>query len=103
LEVLCRRLRRADERMIDILFFDLEVRLAKLLLRQTESVTGPEPGPRTSKLGISQRELGSLVGGRRESVNRCLQGWQRQGLIRLRDGWIVIEAPAKLREIIERF
>ena len=98
LEVVCRRLRETDERITEIAFFELPVRLAKVLLR-----TAVQPGAtaRTAspKVALSQRELGNMIGGTRESVNRCLRDWQRRGIIRLAKGWIILEDPPALTEL----
>jgi len=39
---------------------------------------------------ISQRALGELVGGSRESVNKVLHNWKRSGIIEIERGSIVI-------------
>ncbi|HLN09500.1 MAG TPA: helix-turn-helix domain-containing protein, partial [Xanthobacteraceae bacterium] len=45
---------------------------------------------RSNSLHLSQRELANLVGATRETVNKCLKAWQRQGLIRIDDGRISV-------------
>ena len=100
LEVLCKRLRQADEHITEIAFFELPVRLAKVLLRTTVHAAGAARAAKP-KVALSQRELGNMIGGTRESVNRCLRGWQRRGVIRLAKGWIILEDPAALTEIAE--
>jgi CRP-like cAMP-binding protein len=99
LEVLCDRLRGADERITDIAFFELPVRLAKVLLRTAVKSTKRGPGDPAAKVSLSQRELGSMIGATREAVNRCLQQWQRREIVRLKEGWIMILAPEALEEI----
>lgn len=95
LEVLCDRLRRTTEQVEDILFLPLPSRLAKALLRLVR-----EP-PGATELKVSQRELGAMVGGTRESVNKCLNEWQRKGIIALRALTIVIVDSDALEEIAE--
>jgi CRP/FNR family cyclic AMP-dependent transcriptional regulator len=95
-ELLCARLRRSDERMIDIAFLDLPAKLAKALLRATAG--GATPAVRTS---LSQTELANRIGASRENVNRCLKGWQRAGLVELRDGWVVISRRAALESLVQ--
>ena len=86
-ETLCRRLRRANEQIIDIAFVDLPTRLAKLLFRRSgETIDG---GIR-HKLSDSQSDLAAMIGCSRENVNRCLRDMQKRGLGSLEDGWIVI-------------
>jgi len=99
LEVVCKRLRETDERITEIAFFELPVRLAKVLLRTTVLAAGAAPRAGAAKVALSQRELGTMIGGTRESVNRCLRDWQRRGIIRLAKGWIMLEDTAALTEI----
>jgi CRP/FNR family cyclic AMP-dependent transcriptional regulator len=88
LVVLCERLRRTNEQVEDLAFLDLETRIAKTLLR----LALEEQGAATARIGvkISQRALGELVGGSRESVNKHLQDWKRHGIIEIEKGSIVI-------------
>jgi CRP-like cAMP-binding protein len=72
LNVLCERLRRTTEQLEDVLFLDVEARIAKTLLRFSEAGGAPQRGARVA-LGMSQRELGNLVGALREKMNRRLR------------------------------
>jgi CRP-like cAMP-binding protein len=89
LVVLCERLRRTNEQVEDLAFLDLETRIAKTLLRLAHEA---EASTVASRIGvkISQRALGELVGGSRESVNKHLQDWKRSGIIEIEKGSIVI-------------
>jgi CRP-like cAMP-binding protein len=95
MEILCARIRRSDERMSDIAFFDLPARLAKTLLHYPAAGRGP------AKLSLSQSELAEMSGGTRENVNRCLRDWQRRGILELKDRWTVILKPEALRDLVE--
>lgn len=99
LEILCRRLRQTSEQVEDVLFNDLNSRIAKVLLRLAES---EQPGADPTSLGlrITQRQLSSLVGGSRESVNRQLQRLARSGLISLGKGMISIRRLSDLQREI---
>jgi CRP/FNR family transcriptional regulator, cyclic AMP receptor protein len=94
MQLLCARIRRSDERMAEIAFFDLPARLARALLRY------PAQG-RPPKLSLSQRELAEMAGATRENVNRCLRDWQRCGIVELKNRWTVILKPEALRAIEE--
>jgi CRP-like cAMP-binding protein len=87
LELMCARLRKSDQRMSDIAFLELSVRLAKLLLDRL----GPagRPGGK-SKLSLSQTELAGMINATRENVNRCLRDWQRQGIVDIDERWIIV-------------
>jgi CRP/FNR family transcriptional regulator, cyclic AMP receptor protein len=90
MQLLCCRIRRSDERMAEIAFFDLPARLARALMRSAPS--GREP----LKLSLSQRELAEMSGATRENVNRCLREWQRHGILELKNRWTVILKPEAL-------
>lgn len=89
IEVLCARIRRSDERMMEIGFLPISVRLANALLRASAPNDRLGGKPRT-KVALSQGDLANMIGGSRENVNRCLRGWQKAGVIELKDGWILI-------------
>jgi CRP/FNR family cyclic AMP-dependent transcriptional regulator len=95
MEMLCARIRRSDERMSDVAFFDLPIRIAKILLH----ILGQRPG--LTKLSLTQSELADMCGGTRENVNRCLRGWQRRGIVELRDRFTIIHKPEFLRGLVE--
>ena len=82
-EVLCERFRENTQHAAEVSLLQLPARLAKALLRM--AAEGPAGGK-----SLSQRELGNMVGAARESVNKCLNDWQRRGVIRLDDNAIVI-------------
>jgi CRP/FNR family transcriptional regulator, cyclic AMP receptor protein len=50
---------------------------------------------------FSQRELANMVGGTRESVNRCLRNWQRNGIVQIAEGLIIITDRSALEEMAE--
>jgi CRP-like cAMP-binding protein len=93
--VFCERIRRTDEQVEDFAFLHLETRIAKTLLRLAEEQNG---GHVAAPLGIriSQRALGEIVGGSRESVNKHLQDWKRAGIIAVEKGAIRIRDVAAL-------
>lgn len=95
MQLLCARIRRSDERMAEIAFFDLPARLARALLRYPAQDHGPR------KLSLSQRELAELSGATRENVNRCLREWQRSGILELKNRWTIILKPEALRALEE--
>lgn len=85
IELLCDRLRRSDERMVDIGLTSLPERLARALLRRFDE------GSRKHREALSQTELADMVGSTRESVNRALRAWHRDGIVQLDNGWIEIK------------
>ena len=90
LKVLCRKLRLTTEQVEDVMFRNLESRVAKALVQLAESVGLRGIHSPSVGLHLSQRQLGNIAGGSRESVNKHLKIWHRQGLIDLRKGSIMI-------------
>jgi CRP/FNR family transcriptional regulator, cyclic AMP receptor protein len=101
LRILCQRLRQTSEQVEDVMFRHLESRLAKRLLHLAESagLHGPQQSA-SVELHVSQRELGNMAGGSRESVNKILQSWHRQGLIDLGKASVLIRDIEALRRLI---
>jgi CRP-like cAMP-binding protein len=103
-EVLCERLRQTDRQMAEVALLGLPVRLAKALLRMAAFDPASAGAGAAAQIRLSQRELGNLVGATRESVNKCLRGWQRKGIIRIAESLItIVDRPAleDLAELIE--
>jgi CRP/FNR family transcriptional regulator, cyclic AMP receptor protein len=90
-DMLCARLRRTDEQLAELALLPVPVRLAKALLRVAS----------TLPIQLSQRELGALVGATRESTNKCLRGWQSDGLVRMKKALITIVDRKGLEELAE--
>lgn len=97
--VLCERLRRTNEQVEDLAFLDLGARIAKVLVRLAEENGTEEPPAKQVGVKISQRALGELVGGSRESVNKHLHDWKRSGIIAIEKGAIVIRDIEALAEL----
>ena len=99
LSFLSQRLRLADEQMEEINFFPISVRLARKLLTLAEE-HGDVVGSRVViAMNLSQQELGSMVSATRESANKQLRQWVKEGLISLSPRLIVLEDIEKLHLI----
>jgi CRP-like cAMP-binding protein len=98
IEILCGRLRRTSEQVQDLTFLDLPTRLAKALLQLTSQTENPAP---KRKVAITQRELSQIIGRSRESTNKQLRTWAKQGWIALDRGGVTVLSPGKLNGIAE--
>jgi len=98
-EVLCERLRRTDEHLAEMALLEIPLRLAKALLRLLAS--DERAGAAAAKVGLTQRELGNMVGASRESVNKCLNEWQRRGIVSIDDNIITIVNRTLLQQMAE--
>jgi CRP-like cAMP-binding protein len=72
--------------------FDAAGRLLHILLHNTTRYGQEiEPGQRyVLNLALTQSDLASMVGARREWVNRLLSDWRKRGLIEFDNGVIII-------------
>jgi CRP/FNR family transcriptional regulator, cyclic AMP receptor protein len=82
IELLCGRLRQTNDNMEATIFLPLRARLARRLGALAEDFG--------TELHITQEELGALLGVARESVNRQLQEWRRNGIVQLGRGQIYV-------------
>jgi CRP/FNR family cyclic AMP-dependent transcriptional regulator len=94
LKVVCGRLRAADAHIADLAFSDLPGRLAKTLIARAQR----GPGGGASQVTDTQGALAAMVGGSRETVNRCLRKWQKDGLVVIADGRILLPDPDALAQ-----
>lgn len=97
LEVLSGRLRRTSEQVEDLTLANVSTRLSRILLRLTE-VQGTPQKP-ASRILITQQELGKMVGLSRESTNRHLRAWEREGTVVLERGACRITDRERLRRV----
>jgi CRP/FNR family cyclic AMP-dependent transcriptional regulator len=99
--VLAGKVRWTAEYAETVAQFDAAGRLLHILLLYNQQFGQEiEVGKRYElDLCLNQSDLASLVGARREWVNRILQSWHRQGLIEYKAGKIVIlDLPRVIRE-----
>src|SRR5215467_1378323 len=100
-DVLCERLRTADQQMAEFALSPVPVRLAKALLRLATADGQTVNGKAAERVHLTQRELGNVIGATRESVNKYLRAWQRKGCVRIADRLIVITNRAAVEDLTE--
>lgn len=100
LAVLARRLRRDNQLVQDVTSLDVPARLARALLTLAEGQGRPGQGGVAIEARLTQSELAAMVGATRESVNKWLGFYARQGLIRRERGRLVVLKPEALRRRI---
>jgi CRP/FNR family transcriptional regulator, cyclic AMP receptor protein len=91
IQLLCQRIRWQSERMDGVTVQPLPVRLARRLCALASDFG--------SEVHISQEQLGVFVGAARESVNRQLQTWRRDGILDLQRGRILLQNMSKLAAV----
>jgi CRP/FNR family transcriptional regulator, cyclic AMP receptor protein len=99
LELMARRLRRADQTSQDLVFFDAPTRLARRLLQLAEEhgQVG-EPGAESVQVAVrvTQEELAQMIGVTRESANRLVASFTERGWIDWNDGYPILLQPEAL-------
>jgi CRP/FNR family transcriptional regulator, cyclic AMP receptor protein len=94
-------LRRNAELIQDATFLDVPARLARILLELAGGTDGDLP-PAGAVIPdrMKQAELASLVGATRESINKWLGSFEKQGLISYDRGQITLLRPIGLKQRI---
>ena len=90
LEVLVRRFRETDMLLADVHFLDITSRLAKKILELGDTFGIREGGQVRIGVKITQKDLASMIGATRESINKQLKALRDQGLVRISGGTIEI-------------
>ena len=90
-------LRRLTGQAADLVFLDLEGRVAKLLITMGGRYGQPASSGIEIDLGVTQSDLARMVGGSRQSVNQILGGLKARGFIDIRGGTVVLSQPEALR------
>lgn len=94
------RLRRANERLLLQSFQTVSGRVAGALLGQV--VARQEEGAGDSEVLVraTQAEIAQLAGTSRESASRFLASLEREGVVRLGRGKVIVHEPSRLRNYI---
>jgi CRP/FNR family cyclic AMP-dependent transcriptional regulator len=93
LHVLSIRLRKTDNLLGETAFLNVSVRLIKRLLDLLETQGYREAGSTAVKIHVTQKELASLVGVSRESINKKLKGLSKRGVLTTGRNMITIKDP----------
>ena len=112
--VLEARVRQREDFIADVMFSTADKRIAKCLLAVTRiftdfsiSIAGETESERRRRsvlpinIKISQQELATMAGLSRESVNKQLHQWLRQGIVGLSTGHIEVLRPDSLKALVE--
>jgi CRP-like cAMP-binding protein len=99
--ILCQRLRQTSEYLEDALLREAPSRLARGLLRLTDTFGRPTPRGIQLSVKLSQQQIGCLIGISRESVNKLLNEWMRLGQVEMVDGHLLIPDRAMLERVAE--
>jgi len=103
MEVLARRIRDTDMLLAESHFLNITARLAKKILDLGDAYGVREGGQVRIGVKITQKELASMIGATRESINKQLKALRDQGLIRVSGGTIAILNRERLVQKTRKF
>jgi CRP/FNR family cyclic AMP-dependent transcriptional regulator len=98
-EVVCGRIRAANDQIEEALLMTVEARLARLLLNLASACRRGSACTAVVDGTLSQGDLGRLIGASRQEVNRHLRQWLAQGQLAQQGRALVIRKPGELRRI----
>lgn len=94
---LSRTVRRVTATVQGAAFLGGRARLARALLELARTQGELQPGGVLLGPRLTQTELARLVGATRESVNKWLRAYEREGVLRKERGRVVLLSPERLR------
>jgi CRP/FNR family cyclic AMP-dependent transcriptional regulator len=98
---LCERMRTTTDQIEDIFLLPITARLAKKLLQMAAAHGQPCASGVRIGARLSQRELASMLGVSRESVNKHLAAWQKAGLVAVENGAITVCDQAEVARLAD--
>jgi CRP-like cAMP-binding protein len=96
MEMLAARVRWVSEAFEDVAFLGLPARLAKRLLFLAQHFGSDTPKGRALAVKLSHKELANHMNVTRESINRLIQKWRREGIIDQERGFVILADSARL-------
>ncbi|WP_449538779.1 Crp/Fnr family transcriptional regulator [Ferdinandcohnia sp. Marseille-Q9671] len=90
-----------QNKLYDLLFFDKTGALASTLIKLTTTHGVKCADGILLAIELTNKDLGDFIGTTRESVNRLLNSWKREGIVEMYDHKVVILRIERLYEICE--
>ncbi len=90
--------RKLTSQAADLVFLDLEGRVAKLLVSMVEGHDSTDGQPVGLELSVTQRHLAEMVGGSRQSVNQILHTLKARGFLDVGEHEVTIRDVDALRQ-----
>ena len=94
IEVLGRRLALCEARLEEMAYRSVPARIAAVLVRLSQGHNG-------EVVSITHQELGDMIGALRESVTKVLDDFQREGLVELGRGRVILRDVAGLQHRLD--
>jgi len=99
LAAMARHVRSLTESLEDTMLLGLETRLARRLLALLKQYGKQVEGGMMIDATLRQGELGEMVGKTRESVNKQIRTWTKEGLLTMAGGYITVHDVEALQRL----
>lgn len=100
IQVLSLRLRRTDDMVAEVCFLNVSSRLAKRLVDLVESRHQVDKGDERYNVHLTQRQLASLIGVSRETINKELKILRQKGIVATARNTITVRDLDRLKNRI---
>lgn len=100
LRIMSRRLRTAQEKVMNLALHDTARRLAFTLLKMSEEHGIKKDQGTLINMNLTNQELANLTGSSRETINRMLNSFKRAGAIDVERQQIVVLNRLKLEDLL---
>ncbi|MEW6064418.1 cAMP-binding protein [Desulforamulus profundi] len=100
LHIMSRRLRTAQEKVMNLALHDTARRLAFALIKMAEEHGIKKPGGILINFNLTNQELANLTGSSRETINRMLNSFKRAGAIDVDRQQIMVLDKGKLEDLL---
>jgi len=101
LRIMSRRLRAAQEKVMNLALHDTARRLAYTLIKMAEEHGIQKPGGTLINFNLTNQELANLTGSTRETINRMLNSFKRAGAIDVDRQQIMVLDKNKLENLLK--
>lgn len=100
LRIMSRRLRTAQEKVMNLALHDTARRLAFTLIKMAQEHGVKEARGMLINLNLTNQELANMTGSSRETINRMLNSFKRAGAIDMDRQQIYVVDKAKLEDLL---
>lgn len=100
LRIMSRRLRTAQEKVMNLALHDTARRLAYTLIKMAEEHGVKHPQGTLISMNLTNQEFANLTGSSRETVNRMLNSFKRAGAIEIERQQIIVIHKHKLEDLL---
>lgn len=101
IQALSLRLRKTDDMVAEVCFLNVSSRLAKRLVDLVESRHQAEKGDERYNLHLTQKQLASLIGVSRETINKELKILRQKGIVTTARNTITVHDLERLKHRIK--